>query len=109
MTAETPLTLDGVQDFDWMGIQARFLVLLLLGVLMTAAGCRHDCSTTRRPTVRFSSPSCCVSPYYWDDHVKDCIQWQPLDGTDCGCFCEGECSRLFNSLDDCRSKHSHCR
>ncbi len=83
------------------------LALLVVAGMLTSTGCRHDCAMSGRPRVRFSSPSCCIYAYYWDPGVKDCVLWQPLNDT--GCFCTGECDRLFPSLAECRQQHRHCR
>ena len=87
-------------------------VLLLCALLLSAAACRHDCAVAGRPKVGFAVASCCGSQsrYYWDDRAKDCVELPPVGMTlNCGCVCEGECSRLYWSLEQCRRKYAHCR
>jgi hypothetical protein len=91
--------------------RAGQIVFLLWGLALIAVGCWHDCAVAGRPRVGFAVPSCCGSQsrYYWDNRAKDCVALPPMGGMNCGCVCEGECARLFWSLDECRDEYGHCR
>ena len=86
-------------------------VLLLCALVLILVGCGHDCAVAGRPRVGFAVPSCCTSQsrYYWDQSAKDCVELPPLGGMNCGCICQGECARLYWSLDECRSEYGRCR